>query len=119
MSILITFAETVVSATLDNNPTANDFRSLLPLEVTLEDHAGTEKITYLPRKLSIAGAPDGVTPVAGDLAYYAPWGNLAIFYRDFRYSPGLIRLGRITSPLEALRFNGKAQARIAIAKARP
>ena len=118
MSILITFGETVVSATLDNNPTANDFRSLLPLAVTLEDHAGTEKITYLPRKLSTAGAPDGFTPVAGDLAYYAPWGNLAIYYRDFRYSPGLIRLGRITSPLEALRFKGDVQARIAIAQGR-
>lgn len=84
--------------------------------MALEDYAGTEKITYLPRKLSTAGAPEGVVPVAGDLAYYAPWGNLAMFYRDFRYSPGLIRLGRITSPLDALRFKGNLQARIAIVK---
>ncbi|GAA4730631.1 hypothetical protein GCM10023216_23110 [Isoptericola chiayiensis] len=25
--------------------------------------------------------------------YYAPWGNLAIFYRDFGHAPGLVRLG--------------------------
>jgi hypothetical protein len=31
----------------------------------------------------------------GDITYYAPWGNLAIFYRDFGYSPGLVRLGHI------------------------
>jgi len=24
-----------------------------------------------------------------------PWGNLALFYRDFTYSDGLIRLGRL------------------------
>jgi hypothetical protein len=114
MLMRITFGDTVVAATLDNNPTARDFHSLLPLAVTLEDYAGTEKIAYLSRKLSTSGAPEGVVPVAGDLAYYAPWGNLAIFYRDFRYSPGLIRLGRISSSLEALRFNGSVQARMGI-----
>jgi len=38
----------------------------------------------------------------GDITYYAPWGNLAIFYRDFDYSRGLVRLGRIDSGIEAL-----------------
>jgi hypothetical protein len=38
----------------------------------------------------------------GDITYYAPWGNLAIFYRDFGYSPGLVRLGRIDSGIETL-----------------
>ncbi|MEV4333429.1 cyclophilin-like fold protein [Streptomyces sp. NPDC049597] len=34
---------------------------------------------------------------AGDLIYYAPWGNLAIFYRDGGAAPdtGLIVLGQI------------------------
>jgi hypothetical protein len=31
----------------------------------------------------------------GDITYYAPWGNLALFYRDFPYSNGLIRLGTL------------------------
>ena len=114
MLMRIILGDTVVAATLDDNPTASDLRSLLPLAVTLEDYAGTEKIAYLSRKLSTRGAPEGAVPVAGDLAYYAPWGNLAIFYRDFRYSSGLIRLGRITSPLDALRFKGSVQARMEI-----
>jgi hypothetical protein len=29
-----------------------------------------------------------------------PWGNLAIFYRDFRYSKGLIPLGVIESGVD-------------------
>jgi len=31
----------------------------------------------------------------GTLAYYAPWGNLAFFYKDFGYSRGLIFLGTV------------------------
>ena len=85
---------------------------MLPLTVTLEDHAATEKISYLPRKLSTEAAPAGSDPAVGDVAYYAPWGNLALFYKDFRYSSGLIKLGRIDSGLEALSVPGTARATI-------
>jgi hypothetical protein len=33
----------------------------------------------------------------GDFTYYSPWGNLAIFYRDFGYADGLIIMGSIES----------------------
>ena len=74
----------------------------VPMSLTLEDYAATEKISNLPRKLSTEGAPAGSDPSIGDIAYYSPWGNLAIFYRDFRYSSGLIKLGKIDSGIEAL-----------------
>lgn len=45
-------------------------------------------------------APPGIEPAAGTFAYYAPWGNLAIFFRDYRYSNNLLRLGVIESGLE-------------------
>jgi hypothetical protein len=38
-----------------------------------------EKIGDLPKKLSTDGAPTGSNPNVGDIAYYAPLGNLAIF----------------------------------------
>lgn len=42
-------------------------------------------------------------PAAGDLAYYMPWGNLAVFLHAFRESDGLVPLGRLTPDgLEAL-----------------
>lgn len=38
----------------------------------------------------------------GDITYYAPWGNLAIFYRDFGYASRLVVLGKLDSGIEAL-----------------
>ncbi|SDE88817.1 hypothetical protein SAMN04488504_11446 [Myxococcus virescens] len=93
---------TVLTATLDDNAATRDFVSLLPLSLTLKDYAGTEKVSDLPKRLSTSATPAGVDPDVGDLAYYAPWGNLAIFYRDFGYSSGLVRLGRIDSGIEKL-----------------
>ncbi|MBR7792291.1 hypothetical protein KDM87_06735 [Undibacterium sp. FT147W] len=106
MKIRITVNGEMVIATLADNPTAKDFYSLLPLTLSLNDYAATEKIAYLTRKLSKAGAPAGSEPAIGDIAYYAPWGNLAIFYKNFAYSEGLIKLGKIDSGLESFKKDG-------------
>ncbi|MNR35695.1 hypothetical protein D3C85_1535600 [compost metagenome] len=111
MRISIEIKGETVTATLEDSKTARDFASLLPLTLTLEDYAATEKISDLPKRLSTAGAPEGVTPRVGDLAYYAPWGNLAIFHKDFRYSSGLVKLGRLDSGVELmLRRHGRMAA---------
>ena len=112
MRIRLMFDGKAVEATLLDNPTARDFLSLLPMTLTLEDYNSTEKIGHPARKLSTAGAPQGVDPTAGDIAYYAPWGNLAIFYKDFGYSRGLIGLGRIDSGIEALSVRGSLKLTI-------
>ena len=103
-----------IPVTLDKNDTARDFVALLPLSLTLEDYAATEKVATLGRKLATAGAPAGTTPAVGDFSYYAPWGNLAIFYKPFRYSAGLIRLGRIDNGVESLRVEGRIHVRIEV-----
>ncbi len=59
----------------------------------------TPGLSDLPRRLSTDGAPPGWDPEVGDIAYYAPWGNLAIYYKDFRYSEGVIKLATIEGPL--------------------
>jgi hypothetical protein len=112
MRIRLTFDGKAIEATLLDNATARDLLSLLPMTLTLEDYASTEKIGYPPRKLSTAGAPAGVDPSVGDIAYYVPWGNLAIFYKDFGYSRGLIGLGRIDSGIEALSVPGSLKVTI-------
>jgi hypothetical protein len=104
----------VVSGTLDDTPTARDFASLLPLTLTLTDYAATEKVSDLPRKLTQDAAPAGYKPAVGDITTYAPWGNLAIFYRDFSYSRALIRLGKIDSGVEAMSQPGSLQTTIEI-----
>ena len=113
LKIRIVIGHTVLTATMHENPTTVDFLSMLPLTIKLEDYAKTEKISYLPRKLSVKDAPSGSDPSPGDIAYYSPWGNLAIFYRDFGYSSGLIILGKLDSGIELLsKYDGSTEVRI-------
>ena len=112
MKIRLTINGKAISATLTTNGAAKDFLSLLPMTLTLDDYAATEKIAYLPRKLSTAGAPAGSDPSVGDIAYYAPLGNLAIFYRDTAYARGLIPLGWIDSGIEVLSVSGPLKVTI-------
>lgn len=112
MRIRIITADQTFTAVLDDSETARDFGSLLPIEVTLDDYNRTEKVADLPRRLSTAGAPDGADPVVGDIAYYAPWGNLAIYYRDFAWSRGLVRLGHLEGDVSALAGVEPGTARI-------
>lgn len=112
MKIRLDVGGTTLTGTLDDGAAANDFAALLPLELTLEDYASTEKISDLPEKLSTAGAPEGTAASVGDITYYAPWGNLAVFYRDFGYSAGLVRLGRIDEGAEILNRPGSLRVTI-------
>lgn len=106
MKIRISTSNQSTVAELEDNAAARDFLALLPLKLVLDDYGSTEKIADLPGKLSTVGSPTGMKPVTGDLTYYAPWGNLAIFIRAFSHSPGLVKLGRITSGLEHIGRSG-------------
>ena len=113
MKIRLDVEGEVVTATLDDTAAARDFAGLLPLSLTLTEYAEIERIADLPRELSTAGAPAGMAPKAGDLTYYAPWGNLAIFVEDGKGSSrGLVRLGRVDAGLPALRRPGPLKVRI-------
>ena len=98
----LTVARQELSITLFDTPAANALYDMLPLELTFEDFNGVEKISYLTDELPTEGEPDGCDPDAGDFCLYAPWGNLSIFYQDFRYSDSLIKLGHIDSGMEII-----------------
>jgi hypothetical protein len=102
MNIKMTVAGQIITAALEESQSARDFFAMLPLTLPLEDYAGTEKIAYLPQRLTTQGAPKGMDPQVGDITYYAPWGNLAIFYQDAGYATGLIKLGRIEAGIAHL-----------------
>jgi hypothetical protein len=112
MEIRILIEGTALAATLEDNAASRDFVTQLPLDLTLEDYNATEKIADLPSRLSTEGTPEGVDPDVGDVTYFAPWGNLALFYRDFGYSRGLIRLGRIDGDVKPLERDGPIAVRI-------
>lgn len=100
MKLQIAIGNKTATAVLYDNPTSRDFATLLPLTVKMDDYSNTEKIFYPSRKLSVKDAPKGFDPSVGDITLYAPWGNIALFYKDFGYSNGLISVGKITSGIE-------------------
>jgi hypothetical protein len=102
MKIRIKAGGEVLTATLTDTETSRDFVSLFPLKLAMKDYAGAEKIGYPPRKLSTGQAPAGYDPAVGDIAYYAPWGNVAVFYKDAGYAKGLIKLGTLDGGIEKL-----------------
>ncbi|TDP94860.1 hypothetical protein EV186_10592 [Labedaea rhizosphaerae] len=103
MHLRVTLDGRPVDATLNDSATAGDLATLLPLTLELKDFHGTERIGYPPRKLTTAPAPTPTAAKAGDLAYYAPWGNLALFHRDGpAASPDLLVLGHLDADADQL-----------------
>ena len=86
-----------------DSPAVRDFLSMLPLTLTLEEHAGREKIGYLPRPLPLDGSP-GSDPEDGDLIYFIPWGNLGFYYNaaGIGYSDQTLHIGSYEASLEQL-----------------
>ena len=113
--IKMLFAGEQAVVVLDDHPAVRDLLSMLPMTVTFEDYNSIEKIGYLPRKLHTEGAPSSCDPSVGTFAYYAPWGNLSVFYQDFRHSENLVPLGRIESGMNSLaRMHGDFSVRLEI-----
>jgi hypothetical protein len=84
--IRITFGDTELTARLDDNATARDLATQLPLTLTFRDHNNVEKTAPLARELSLDDAPEGHDPAAGDIGYFAPGGDLVLYYdRDARH----------------------------------
>jgi Zn-dependent alcohol dehydrogenase len=67
------------TATLADTPTARAFASQLPLTLDMHDLLGREKPGTLPRPLHPTGEGKAIYE-AGDLGYWSPNHDLAIFY---------------------------------------
>ena len=93
--VRIMFGDSVLTGRLRDNPTAQDLVSLLPIRLTFRDFNDVEKISKLPRGLTIDGVPEGDDPEIGDIGYYAPSGDLVLYYGDVGYWPGIVRLGQL------------------------
>lgn len=117
MHIQLAINDQRLQATLDDTASGRDFYALLPLTLSVEAYAATETIGYLPRKLTTQGAPAGVEPRVGDITYYAPWGNLALFIEGRSYSASLLPLGKVDTGLSLLARPGPYTLRIE--RARP
>lgn len=113
--IHVTVGDAVLPANLDDTTAGRDFAAMLPLELSLSDYHGIEKVADLPGKIDTSDAPASYKPETGDITLYAPWGNLAIFYKPFQDSRGLVRLGAFDGPIDALLKEGTFPVRIELA----
>jgi hypothetical protein len=112
MRIRIKFHDHDFTATLYDNVSARDFATMLPLDLEISDFANNEKIAYLPRKLNDEARGPFPNAAAGDLCYYIPWGNLALFYDGYESTSDLVRLGRLDGGVEPLLTRGEYPMRI-------
>ena len=95
MKLTIKTHKETLHATLDDSAASRDFIKMLPITLKLEDYNRTEKIFYPDPALDTEGVTRGCAPVPGDITIYAPWGNVAIFYKEWPQSGSLIKIGRI------------------------
>ncbi|MCG6189500.1 cyclophilin-like fold protein [Maribellus maritimus] len=116
MKIKITTNGNVIKATLNNSEAAKDFASFLPLTLNLDDYGQSSKIKHLDKPLKTGESPSGFNPKAGDIIYFAPWGNLSIFYKDFGYASELVKLGKIEGDISILKTSEELKATIEIVK---
>ena len=95
LDIYLIFENEKVQVRLEDNIATREFVQLLPLELEFSDYAGAEKIAKnLPKRLNTTGL-NGYTPSVGDLFYFAPWGNLGIFYKSASFHSGLVKFGSL------------------------
>lgn len=81
---------------LNDSAAADALLAQLPLTIEVEDYSTNEKIFYPPQALDTAGAPLAEGG-AGVLAYYAPWGDVVLFYDSFGANGSLYALGQAVS----------------------
>lgn len=120
MKINITVSGKTVTATVMDNPTAKDFVSLLPLTMSMKDLFGREKFGHLQKALSEKG-PRKNTYEVGDIAYWSPAHDFAIYYHQDREtipSPGIIPIAKISGGAEIFNVPGSVKVNIEIANRR-
>jgi hypothetical protein len=87
---------------LNNSTAARELYAQLPLDIKVENYGDNEKIFYPPKKLNTAKTPQADAR-AGTLAYYAPWGDVVVFYGSFGSAMGLYELGHAISGNEHIK----------------
>ena len=107
-------ADRTITATLIDSEAARDFVSLLPLTLTMNDMFRREKFGHLPRPISTGGKRTH-TYAVGEIAYWAPGPDVAVYYRDDGEeipNPGIIVIGRMDSGVEVLDVPGSLRVTI-------
>jgi hypothetical protein len=101
MQIKVSNSQYEIKFELNDSQAARDLAAQLPIKTQVKDYSDDEKIFYPAKKLGTSATPETATH-AGDLAYFAPWGDVVMYYRDFGAYPGLYRLGHVVAHQEQI-----------------
>jgi len=114
MKLKITMGKTILTASLIQSKTTDDFIKLLPLNLTMNDLFGREKYGELPATISTDGKRS-FNYEAGDIGYWSPSHDLAIYYKNDGESipnPGIIIIGKIESDIKVFNVSGSVKVKI-------
>ena len=93
----ITIGSETFKATLDDNPTVDKLKALLPLTLKMTELNGNEKYHHLSTRLPTdATSPDMIQN--GDIMLYGN-NSVVLFYKTFKTTYSYTHLGRIDNPL--------------------
>lgn len=92
-TMTVTCGDAVVTYELNDSPAADALLGQLPLTLEVDDFSDNEKVFYPPEELDVTDAPPAESGEAGTLAYYAPWGDVVMFYGSFSPNDALYELG--------------------------
>lgn len=95
MILKITVGSSIFTATLQRNPTATAFKSLLPMKVNMVELNRNEKYFDLSQDLPVDASNPG-TINTGDLMIYGS-STLVLFYKTFSTSYNYTKIGRINN----------------------
>lgn len=101
MKISVSSAQGEIIFALNDSSAAKELYEQLPLTAEVENFSTNEKIFYPPEKLSTEDTPPAAAEL-GSLCYYAPWGDVVMFYAPAHLADGLFALGSAISGIEFL-----------------
>ena len=116
MKIRLRIGSRALTGTLIGSKTAQDFVSLLPLTLAINDLFGREKFAHLPQAISTEGKRTHTYEV-GDIAYWSPGPDVAIYYQhdgEKIPNPGIIVIGKLDSGVDAFNVPGSAEVKIEV-----
>jgi hypothetical protein len=116
MKIRLRIGNRPLTGTLIDSKTAQDFVSLLPITLTMNDLFGREKFAHLPQAISTEGKRTHIYEV-GDIAYWSPGPDVAIYYQhdgEKIPNPGIIVIGKLDSGVDAFNVPGSAEVKIEV-----
>ena len=118
MKIRITANGKSMTATMADNETARDFVAMLPLTLAMGDLFEREKFGHLPKTLALSG-PREQTYRVGQIGYWSPKNDVAIFYRHDGQTipePGIIVICEVDAGVESLDVPGRVTVTFEVAQ---